>query len=141
MLGLFFSSSLAFCCVANFCPPLGVCVFASNNSAGRHLKNKTQKNTNLESLWGVQKCTKSVPGMVEMMPWAPLGVSRRPQWHQKPPREAPGGVRRSIFISFYQFGRHGGGKAEGNWMLGCSQSCKEQVPSLPVWMSRFVLHQ
>ena len=66
---------------------------------------------------GIQKCTKSVPGMVEMMPWAPLAVSRRPQWHQKPPRKAPGGVRRSISISFYQFGRHGGGKAEGNWII------------------------
>ena len=69
------------------------------------------------TLGGGQKCTKSVPGMVEMMPWAPLGVSRRTQWHQKPPRKALGGVRRSIFISFYQFGRHGGGKAAGNWIL------------------------
>ena len=80
-------------------------------------KKQDSKNTNLGSLWGVQKCTKSVPGMVEMMPWAPLGVSRRPQWHQEPPKEAPGGVRRSIFISFHQFGRHGGGKAAGNWIL------------------------
>ena len=34
-------------------------------------------------LWGVQKCTKSVPGMVEMMTWAPFGVSGCPQAYQR----------------------------------------------------------
>ena len=81
---------------------------------GDTYKTRLKKILFFGSLWGVQKCTKSVPGMVEMMTWAHLDVSRRPQWHQKPPRGAEGGFRRSIFISFHQFGRHGGGKAAGN---------------------------